>query len=151
MPRFITHRDFEFIQHINRELLSDIVDVLVVLYKVIPSETRPNIYGEATTKTRYVGVSLPALVKYDKNTVVSNKFALDAHQKAEFRFSRRILEEAESYPEIGDIIGYNDLFYEVDNSIPTQLIGSRPEFVTSILCTTHLTRKSGLSIEPRQA
>lgn len=151
MPRFITSRDFEFIQSINRELVADVIDSVVVVYKIIPEETKPNIYGEATNKTRYTGVTLPCLIKYDKNTVTSNKYALDMNQKVEFRFVRRILEEAKTYPEMGDIIGYNELFYEIDNTHDTQLIGSRPEYSTSILCIAHLTRKSGLSIEPRQA
>ena len=149
MPRFITSRDFEFIQHINREAVSDLIDTLVVVYKVIPGETKTNVYGESMEKVRYVGVSIPCFIKYDKPTVVSDQFPMDTNQVVEFRFVRRILEEAQFFPEKGDIVGYNDLFYEIDNTIDTQLLGGRPEFSTSILCIAHLTRKSGLSIEPR--
>ena len=35
MPRFVTERDFLFFQHINREVVVDVVDVEVVLYKII--------------------------------------------------------------------------------------------------------------------
>lgn len=150
MPKFITHRDFEFIQHINREVVSELVDILVVVYKIIPGETKPNLYGEATEKTRYVGVTIPCLIKYDKTGMTSSKYALDSIQNVEFRFARRILEEADIRPEAGDIIQYNELYYEVDNTADTQLVGSRPEFALSILCEAHLTRMSGLSIEPRQ-
>ena len=136
-------------QHINREAVSDIIDTIVVLYKVVPGETNTNVYGESMDKVRYVGVTIPCFIKYDKPTMVSDKFPLDTTQTAEFRFVRRILEEAQVRPEMGDIIGYNDLFYEINNTIDTQLIGGRPEFSTSILCIAHLTRKSGLSISPR--
>jgi len=34
MPRFVSQKDFNFFQHINRELISDVVDVDVVLYKI---------------------------------------------------------------------------------------------------------------------
>jgi hypothetical protein len=150
MPKFITNRDFEFFQHINREVVADVVDSIVILYKVIPEYTTSNIYGESSSKVRYTGVSLPALVKYEKTETSNDGFGPDTEQKAEFRFVRRILEEAKVRPEIGDIIGYNDLYYEINNTAETQLIASRPEFVTSIIAYTHLSRKSGLSIEPRQ-
>jgi len=136
-------------QHINREAVSDLIDTVVVLYKVIPGETNVNVYGESMDKVRYVGVTIPCFIKYDKPTVVSDEFPMDTNQRAEFRFVRRILEEAQTFPEKGDIVEYNALFYEIDNTIDTQLIGGRPEFSTSILCMAHLTRKSGLSIEPR--
>ena len=149
MPRFVSHRDFEFIQHINREAVSDVVDTIVVLYKVIPGETSVNVYGESMDKVRYVGVTIPCFIKYDKTAITSDKYPLDSTQTVEFRFVRRILEEAQIRPEMGDIVGYNDLFYEIDNTIDTQLIAGRPEFTTSLLCIAHLTRKSGLSIEQR--
>jgi hypothetical protein len=150
MPKFVTHRDFEFIQHINRELVSDVIDVLVILYKVIPDYTTLNIYGESSSKVRYTGITVPCIITYKKTSNVTEEFGPDSEQDAEFAFVRRKLEEANVRPEIGDIIGYNDLYYEVDNTSETQLIGSRPEFVTSIIAFAHLTRMSGITIEPRQ-
>ena len=51
------------------------------------------------------------------------------------------------YPEIGDIIKYNENYYEIDNINEVQLIGSRPEYNHNIICETHLTRRSSLNIE----
>ncbi len=136
-------------QHINREVVDVIVDTVVVLYKVIPDETGVNIYGESLEKVRYVGVTIPCLIKYDKPSSGSDQYPIDSTQTAEFRFVRRILEEAQVRPEMGDIVGYNGLFYEINNTIDSQLIAGKPEYTTSILCIAHLTRKSGLSVEPR--
>lgn len=136
-------------QHINREVVDVIVDTVVVLYKVIPDETGVNIYGESLEKVRYVGVAIPCLIKYDKPSSGSDQYPIDSTQTAEFRFVRRILEEAQVRPEMGDIVGYNGLFYEINNTIDSQLIAGKPEYTTSILCIAHLTRKSGLSVEPR--
>ena len=63
MPRFVSQKDFNFFQHINRELLVDVVDVDVILYKIALETTAINIYGESTEKTRYTGVELKALIK----------------------------------------------------------------------------------------
>ena len=48
MPRFVTDRDFNLIQHFNREIMNNIVDVDVILYKIALDTTTVNLYGEAT-------------------------------------------------------------------------------------------------------
>lgn len=150
MPRFVTDRDYRFFQHINKEIVSDIIDVGVVLYKIVQELVDVNIYGESTSKPRYRGISLDAaLIRYTKQSPTGEDgFGFDAtQQEVEFRFVRKLLEDVGVYPDIGDIIGYNNNFYEIHNINEAQLIASRPEFNQSVICETHLTRKSGLSIE----
>lgn len=148
MPRFVSDKDFLFFQHINREIVVDVVDVEVVLYKIINDIANVNIYGESTTKARYRGISLNALIKYTKIQSNSEGFGYDANQMGvEFRFVRKLLEDVNAYPEVGDIIKYNEGYYEIDNINETQLIAARPEYNNNIVCEAHLTRKSGLNIE----
>lgn len=148
MPRFVSERDYQFFQHINKEILIDVVDVPVILYKIIVDVTSINIYGESTSKTRYRGINLHALVKYPKMTAESEGFGFDAKQKnVEFRFQRKLLQDVSVYPEVGDIIGYNDNYYEIDNTNEVQLIAGRPEFDHALICFAHLSRKSSLNIE----
>ena len=150
MAKFVSSRDFEFFQHINREISSEVVDTLVTLYKLNLDYVNTNIYGESPEKISYTGVEVPSLVDYQPNSAISDGFGIDQVQEAEFRFVRRILQERHIYPEIGDIIGYNDAFYEIDNIKETQLIAGRPAYNQSIICQTHLTRRSNIQIEPRQ-
>lgn len=148
MPRFVSQKDFNLFQHFNREILNDIVDVDVILYKIALETTAVNLYGEATEKTRYTGVELKALVKYPKvqqNT--RDGFGLDVTQNVEFRFARALLEQVATYPEPGDIVGYNDLFYEIDSTMDSQLVAGQPYYTTSLICSAHLTRRSGIQIE----
>jgi hypothetical protein len=110
MAKFVGTRDFEFFQHVNRELSAEIVDTPVILYKL---------------NLNY-GVELTAFVDYKGNEVITDSgFGIDSTQEAEFRFVRRILQERHVYPEIGDVIGYNDAFYEIDNVQEVQLIAGR--------------------------
>lgn len=147
MPRFVSQRDFNLFQHFNRELISDIVDVDVILYKIILDTTAINIYGESTEKSRYTPVELKALVKYDKNiTDTKDGFGVDVIQNVEFRFVRALLQQVNTYPEVGDIIYYQDGYYEIDNINDTQYIAGQPQYTTSILCNAHLTRLSALQI-----
>lgn len=147
-PRFVSERDYEFFQHINREIVSDIIDVEVILYKIIPGETGVNIYGESSAKTRYRGISLNALIHYTKTVPSGEEFGYDTHQAdVEFRFVRKLLQDVDAYPDVGDIIKYNENFYEVDNTNEVQLVAGRPEYNNTVICETHLTRRSGLNIE----
>ena len=151
MAKFVSSRDFEFFQHINKEISAEIIDTLVTLYKLNLDYVNTNIYGESTEKISYTGVELSAFVDYRDNVAVSDAgFGINQEQEAEFRFVRSILEERHVYPEIGDIVGYNDAFYEINNIREVQLIAGRPGYNESIICETHLTRRSNIQIEPRQ-
>lgn len=147
MPRFVTERDFQFFQHINKEIVIEVVDLPVVLYKIIPDIVSINIYGESTSKTRYRGINLHALVQYPKTEQASEGFGFDSNQNVEFRFVRKLLQDVEVYPEVGDIIGYDANYYEIDNVNEVQLIAGRPQFDHSVICSAHLTRRSSLNIE----
>ena len=152
MAKFVGNRDFEFFQHVNRELSAEIVDTPVILYKLNLNYVNTNIYGESVEKIAYDGVELTAFIDYKGNEVITDSgFGIDSTQVVEFRFVRRILQERHVYPEIGDVIGYNDAFYEIDNTQEVQLIAGRVNYNQSIICTTHLTRRSNIQIEPRQA
>ena len=151
MAKFVSSRDFEYFHHGNREISAEIIDTLVVIYKLNLNYVNTNIYGESTEKVSYTGVEVSAFVDYSANEVISDAgFGVDQTQQPNFRFVRRILEERHVYPEIGDIVGYNDAFYEIDNIQEVQLIAGRPGYNESIICQTHLTRRSNIQIEPRQ-
>ena len=148
MPRFVSQKDFTFFQHINRELIVDVVDVDVILYKIALETTTINLYGEATEKARYTPVELKALIKYPKiNPEAKDGFGVDTMQNVEFRFLRSILQHVKVYPEVGDIVGYNNLYYEIDNTNDVQLVAGQPQNTHSIICSAHLTRRSGIQIE----
>ena len=148
MPRFVSDSDFNLMQHFNRELLNTVVDVDIILYKIILDNTSINIYGESTNKTRYTGIELKSLVKFKKSVSDTTAgFGVDVDQGVEFRFVRKLLEEVQVYPEIGDIISYDDSYYEIDNVNDTQYVAGQPYNSISILCEAHLTRISGINIE----
>lgn len=147
MPRFVSQRDFNLFQHFNRELIADVVDVDVILYKIILDITAINIYGEATEKSRYNPVELKALVKYPyQQADTRDGFGVDVVQNVEFRFVRSLLQQVNTFPETGDIIYYDNGYYEIDNVNDSQYVGAQPQYSTSIICNAHLTRLSGLQI-----
>lgn len=151
MAKFLSNRDWNFVQQINSELSDEIIQVAVILWKLKIEDIAVNIYGESLQKQRYEPVELTAFIDYPEKTVTSDgMIGIDSKQNPQFRFVRELLRKKEVYPETGDILGYNDLYYEIDNVQEVQLLASRPDLNHSIICDTHLTRKDILQIEPRQ-
>ena len=53
------------------------------------------------------------------------------------------------YPEPGDIVDWNDFYWEVNGVTEPQLIGGHPNFNHQIKATAHRSRLSSLQIEER--
>ena len=50
MPLFHGKRDMQLFHHLSREVVDDIIEVNIILYKISTSSTT-NIYGEALEKS----------------------------------------------------------------------------------------------------
>ena len=48
--RYFTRRDVRFMNSLNGELIQDIIEQIVVIFKINVSETNANIYGESMDK-----------------------------------------------------------------------------------------------------
>ena len=48
--RYFTRRDVRFMNSLNGELIQDIIEQIVVIFKINASETNANIYGESMDK-----------------------------------------------------------------------------------------------------
>jgi len=144
---------------IATEVVHNVVTQQIGYYKVVLPITTPNVYGEALVK-QYVGpVLLNCLIDRGDFTVDSSDFGPDTRRDAEFRFLKDDLITANVVPEIGDIIMYYQLYYEIDNVNENQLIvGKDPDYSYSeglqnfgssfsIILETHLTSPERLGIE----
>lgn len=149
MPKFISDRDVTFFESIARELVDDVVQTICVLFKINLNETKVNIYGEALNKTWHPGVELFVLINKEGQSAVYEGFGSETNQNIEFKFDRLLCEERNTYPEIGDIIYFDDSYYEIDNTTEIQYIGGQPSNNFSIICSTFMVSKSNLNIEER--
>lgn len=149
MPKFLQTRDIEFFKSIARELVDDVVQNTIVLFKINMNETKVNIYGEALNKTWYPGVELYALYSKSPEDVVYEGFGPEMQQNITFKLDRMMCEEKNVYPEVGDIIFFDTSYYEIDNTNEIQFIGGNPDNNFSIVCETFMVSKSTLNIEER--
>jgi len=148
--RFYSPRDRALHHSINREYLKEIVQCFVVLFKLNPNSTDENIYGEADTKMYYTGVEITCLIEHPETNTESDDFGPNASKRMQFRFNEDMCKEASYYPEIGDVVEWDNLHFEITNVIQEQHLGGIASKSWSILCDAYLTRNSKLNIQPRQ-
>jgi hypothetical protein len=149
MPKFAVGRDIELFKSFAREVVDDVVENIAVLFKVNLNETKINLYGESTNKTWYPGVELNVLINKSTQIAGYEGFGSDVSQNVEFRFDRWMLEEKNTYPEIGDVIFFDQSYYEIGNITEVQYVGGLPSNNFSVVCETFMVRKSSLNIEER--
>ncbi len=147
MAQFVSQRDIDFFDGLNSELIDSIIDTKINVFKVSLHDTEVNLYGESTSKVFFPGVTVGCLITPEDSAVEMAEYGSDIDQAASFAFHRKTLQTQNLYLEIGDIIEWNSGYYEVNNIIENQFISGQTTHSHSILCTTHLTRKSKLKLE----
>ena len=163
MALFGSSRDISTFKGIAKELVENIISQQVGYYKYMLGDTEKNVYGEATSRY-YVGpVLINCLIERGEfNVVRKESLGPDSIRDASFRFLKDHLQDANVVPEIGDIVMYNELYYEVDNVNENQLIlGKDNDYAYSdglqnfgnsfsITVTTHYTSGDKLGINQQR-
>ena len=156
MPsRFYSQRDIDTFDKFNKELVGNlstgadgIINQEVIVYNVSVYDTEVNMYGETSEgKVFNPGVQLVALVEADDQTTTTDEFGPDLQQLATFSFVRQSLVDLSFVVEIGDVINWNDGYWEISSVNENQLIGGQTSYDHSVVCSTFLVRISNLNIE----
>ena len=150
-PFFIPQKEFDLINQMNEELIDEIVGQSVDIYKVNVERTEDNVYGESTAKYYDIGFRVNCLIQYNEPEIIQDEFGADLNSSIEMFFQRENLSSGSLnfYPEIGDIVDWNDYYWEINGVTEPQLIGGHPSFNHSIKATAHRSRLSSLQIEER--
>ena len=150
MALFGTARDVSLFRHMSRELMGDIITEQCAFYKYKLEETKINLYGEAAHEKYYMGpVLLNTLVERTDNIYPETDLGTDYNKEIQFSFLRDDLlgknedfnGEGMSYtdttaqygadlvPQVGDVIMYNEGYYEVHETIANQyFVGKNPDY-----------------------
>lgn len=158
MALFGSTRDALMQTGVARELVHNVITQQIGYYKVVLPDTQPNVYGEALVK-QYIGpVLINCLITRGDFSIVIDNFGPDSRRVVDFSFLRDDLVLVNVVPEVGDIIMYNEMYYEVDNVNENQLfLGKNPDYSyseglqnfgnsVSIILNTHLTSPERLGI-----
>jgi len=150
--RYFSQRDLNLVAQFNAELMGEIVEVLIQLFKIAPNETKTNIYGETAAETGkwYLpAIQISSLVERADMTAEYDDFGPSRNQDYVFKMREKMLRELNFYPEIGDIVLFNDRYYEIDNVVQEQLLGGQPDKSHSIICNGHYTKITSLNVIER--
>jgi hypothetical protein len=157
MALFGTMRDAKFLASINKEIINAVVDTEIEFYKLILDTTESNIYGESDSKSYYDSILLPCIITKDDKTATMDDYGHSYTRTLTFGVSRDLLERAAFYPEAGDIVLWDNEYYELDNVDANKyFVGKNPEtwpngdshgYSVSIMCNAHATRQTPLGIK----
>ena len=156
MPqRFYGNKDLATFEKFNRELVGEpniddcgIIDQFVILYRTSVYDTETNMYGEASEGKVYKqGVKLPCIVDAEDFEFTIDEFGSDNKQNVSFGFQRAYLVEVNLKPDIGDILKWNEGYFEVNTYNENQLIGGDPDKSHSIVVQAHQVRMPTTNLE----
>ena len=157
MALFGGMRDAKFLASINAELLNAIIDTEIEFFKLIVEQSNSNIYGESDSKSYYDSILIPCLITKETKNAVMDDYGHTYTRTAQFAITRDILERASFYPEVGDIIFWDNEYYEIDNVESNQyFVGKNPDtwpngntygYSVSVLCDAHTTRQTPQNIK----
>lgn len=139
------------IDSMNEELIDEIVGQSVDVYKVSIENTDENVYGESTTKYYDIGFRVNCLIEFNEPEVIQDEFGADVNGSMTMYFQRNNLASGSLnfYPEVGDIVDWNDFYWEINGITEPQLLHGHQGYKHSIVATSHRSRLSSLQIETR--
>jgi len=155
---FGSNKDFNLLVNINRELLQDVIEQEILLYKLNIIDTSTNLYGEALEKTYLEPIKLNCLITRGDQVYDVNELGVDLGRQASFAILKQDLRDINTVSEVGDIVMWHEDYYEVDTVRENQLFagrdssynltnhGSRFGSSVSIIVDCHLTRTDKVGI-----
>ena len=148
-PFFVPQKEVDLIDAMNEELIDEIVGQYVDIYKLSIDDTEDNMYGESTTKYYNDGFRVNCLIQFNEPETLQDDFGADLNTSIEMYFHRTTLKEAGFFPEVGDIVDWNDYYWEINGTTEPKLFAGHPNFKHNIVATAHRSRLSSLQIEER--
>ena len=130
LGRWMSERDVRLINSFNAELMGEMIQTVVILYKFAPDVTETNIYGETAPtsgKTFYPGIEITSLIERADISTEQDDFGPKRKQDVVFKFREKMLKLVDFYPENGDIILFNERYHEINNVVQEQFLGGIPE------------------------
>ena len=146
-PLFVTPREVNFFEHINKELIQRIIAQRIIYYSVSEEHTKSHkLYDEAIKKTVFTPVEINALVLY-KNPVQKNtQFTIDTIYSIETYFHMHELKERQIIPREGDFIKFGNIIYEIHKLTRPQITYGQMNNEVMVKAECIVSRKSQFEV-----
>jgi len=162
MALFGSARDASLVRSINRELINEFIDTEVAFYKLSLEDTRSNIYDEADNKIYFAPMRINCIIEKGDKSYSADDAGYDSTREGFFNFLRDDMKDKNIIIEEGDVIEYDNEYYEVDGVSSSQYFrGTNPEtdlgliesdrdefgLKVAVRVTAHVTRRNRLNIQ----
>ena len=129
MALFGGSRDISLFRHINKELINNIIQQSVGYYKINLDKTTSNLYGESLTKSYNNPVLVNCLIERTAQEWTETEFGTDVTRTITVRFLRDILVDIQLVPEVGDVVLWQENYYELSGIVENQfVVGKDPSY-----------------------
>lgn len=124
---FTGQKERDLAKHISDEVIEKIIGQPLVYYPLDIERTDfHSLYGEAIKKSFLPPIRVYGLVEFeDEGTNHADSFGVEKRTKLKVHFNkRRLTEDQNLFVTTGDVLEYNQIFYEIVSlSEPKQLFG----------------------------
>ena len=138
-------------------IYANIITQEIAYYKIGLTETTVNLYGESSEKFYNDPVLLTCLITRGDQSYNDDDFGPDVKRDVSFAFLRDDLVDLGLVPEDGDIVSWQESYYEIHQIVENQLVLGKSEQYNmtnlsnfgsslSIICNAHLTRAEKVGI-----
>lgn len=129
MALFGGSRDISLFRHINKELINNIIQQSVGYYKINLDKTTSNLYGESLIKSYNNPVLVNCLIERTAQEWSETEFGTDVARAITVRFLRDILVDIQLVPEVGDVMLWQENYYELSGIVENQfVVGKDPSY-----------------------
>ncbi len=162
MPLFTSRKDSGFLKGINRELLHKVISNEIALYQISIEKSQKNIYQESTSKVYNQPVRLFALIRVEDKASNDSEYGVNFTKLLTVGFAKDDLRDKNLYLYAGDIIEYDNSYFEINvvkdstnywaGKNPNSSIGIENDgwpvsgYDHSIMCECNLTNVSNLNL-----
>jgi hypothetical protein len=155
-------RDISLFRRLNRELYQRIITQLCDIFKASLYSSDENLYGEILNKKYFPGVRVAGIIGTEDQTAEYEDNNVDVEQTATFTFLRDDIKKIDTVLEIGDIVHWDNKFWEIDKVVTNKYyMGRNPDtnksitdkfgWNISIICSAHVTKRSTVKLEEVRA
>jgi len=129
MALFGGSRDISLFRHINKELINNIIQQSVGYYTINLEKTTSNIYGESSNKTYNDPILVNCLIERNAQAWTETEFGTDVTREINVRFLRDILVDINLVPQVGDVVLWQENYYELSGIVENQfVVGKDPVY-----------------------
>jgi len=126
MALFAGQRDVSLLRNLNREIMGDIITQQASFYKYKTEETKTNMYGEAAGEKFFDGPFIfNCLITRTNQEFPEGQEGINFNQGITYAFLRDDLVDSMYVPEVGDIVLYQEGYYEIDSLTANQYFGGK--------------------------